>query len=95
MIGLTIGGILWESWEIRGECVVWFVLHSLATIANGFVQNVDQYLFAIHCRTRTCGRTETNIALTTEMLPRKENWIGHHCYQWVMEPCLYYLFVEW
>src|SRR5262245_32168764 len=47
MIGLTIGGILWGILgDKKGRKSVLFgsiLLYSLATIANGFVKNVDQY----------------------------------------------------
>ena len=47
MLGLTIGGILWGILgDKKGRRHVLFgsiLLYSLATIANGFVTNIDQY----------------------------------------------------
>src|ERR1700733_10979313 len=47
MIGLTIGGIAWGILgDKKGRKSVLFgsiLLYSLATIANGFANNVDQY----------------------------------------------------
>ena len=47
MIGLTIGGIVWGMLgDKKGRKSVLFgsiLLYSLATIANGFVTDVDQY----------------------------------------------------
>src|SRR5882672_4269489 len=49
MFGLTIGGILWGILgDKKGRKSVLFgsiLLYSAATIANGFVQHVDQYLW--------------------------------------------------
>src|SRR6218665_1393279 len=47
MLGLLIGGIIWGIMgDKRGRLSVLFgsiILYSLANIANGFVQSVDQY----------------------------------------------------
>src|SRR5690348_471269 len=47
MIGLVIGGLIWGVLgDKKGRKSVLFgsiILYSLATIANGFVTNVDQY----------------------------------------------------
>ena len=47
MLGLTVGGIFWGIMgDKKGRKSVLFssiILYSLATIANGFVTNVEQY----------------------------------------------------
>ena len=77
MIGLTIGGILWGIMgDKKGRKSVLFgsiLLYSLATIANGFVTDVDQYSWLrFIAGLGLAGELGASITLTSELLP-KEN----------------------
>ena len=81
MIGLTIGGILWGIMgDKKGRKNVLFgsiLLYSIATIANGFVQNVDQYLWLrFIAGLGLAGELGASITLTTELLPKEKRGIG-------------------
>jgi len=81
MIGLTIGGILWGIMgDKKGRRNVLFgsiLLYSLATIANGFVQTVDQYVWLrFIAGLGLAGELGASITLTTELLPKEKRGIG-------------------
>lgn len=81
MIGLTIGGILWGMLgDKKGRKSVLFgsiLLYSLATIANGFVQNVDQYTWLrFIAGLGLAGELGASITLTSELLPKEKRGIA-------------------
>jgi len=81
MIGLTIGGILWGILgDKKGRKNVLFgsiLLYSIATIANGFVTNVDQYTWLrFIAGLGLAGELGASITLTSEMLPKEKRGIG-------------------
>jgi len=81
MIGLTIGGILWGIMgDKKGRKNVLFgsiLLYSLATIANGFVQTMDQYTWLrFIAGLGLAGELGASITLTTELLPKEKRGIG-------------------
>jgi len=81
MIGLVLGGIAWGIMgDKRGRKSVLFgsiLLYSLATIGNGLVQNVDQYLLLrFIAALGLAGELGASITLTTEMLPKEKRGIG-------------------
>ena len=74
MIGLTLGGIGWGILgDKKGRKNVLFgsiLLYSIATIANGLVKNVDQYLWLrFIAGLGLAGELGASITLTAEMLP--------------------------
>lgn len=81
MIGLVLGGILWGMiGDKKGRLSVLFgsiLLYSLANIANGLVQNVDQYKW---CRfiagIGLAGELGAGITLVSELLPKEKRGIG-------------------
>ncbi|MCU0323298.1 MAG: MFS transporter, partial [Chitinophagaceae bacterium] len=81
MIGLVIGGILWGILgDKKGRKSVLFgsiLLYSLATIANGFVQNVDQYTWLrFIAGLGLAGELGASITLTSELLPKEKRGIA-------------------
>jgi MFS family permease len=87
MLGLTVGGILWGILgDKKGRKSVLFgsiLLYSLATIANGFVQTVDQYTWLrFIAGLGLAGELGASITLTSELLP-KETWYccRYYCHQ--------------
>ncbi|MDP4265076.1 MAG: MFS transporter [Bacteroidota bacterium] len=81
MIGLTIGGILWGILgDKKGRKSVLFgsiLLYSLATIANGFTKNIDQYLWLrFIAGLGLAGELGASITLTSEMLPKEKRGIA-------------------
>lgn len=81
MIGLTIGGIAWGMLgDKRGRKSVLFgsiLLYSLATIANGFVHNVDQYTWLrFIAGLGLAGELGASITLTSELLPKEKRGIA-------------------
>jgi len=81
MIGLTVGGILWGILgDKKGRKNVLFgsiLLYSLATIANGFVTNVDQYtLLRFIAGLGLAGELGASITLTSELLPKERRGLG-------------------
>ena len=81
MIGLTIGGILWGILgDKKGRKNVLFgsiLLYSLATIANGFVTEIDQYSWLrFVAGLGLAGELGASITLTSEMLPKEKRGIG-------------------
>lgn len=81
MIGLTIGGIAWGMLgDKRGRKSVLFgsiLLYSIATIANGFVSNVDQYTWLrFIAGLGLAGELGASITLTSELLPKEKRGIA-------------------
>jgi MFS transporter, putative metabolite:H+ symporter len=81
MIGLTIGGILWGMLgDKKGRKSVLFgsiLLYSLATIANGFVQTVEQYTWLrFIAGLGLAGELGASITLTSELLPKEKRGIA-------------------
>jgi MFS family permease len=81
MLGLTIGGILWGIiGDKKGRRNVLFgsiCLYSLATIANGFVTNIDQYTFLrFIAGLGLAGELGASITLTSELLPKEKRGIA-------------------
>ena len=81
MIGLTLGGIGWGILgDKKGRKNVLFgsiLLYSIATIANGLVKNVDQYLWLrFIAGLGLAGELGASITLTAEMLPKEKRGIG-------------------
>src|SRR5215213_11088958 len=81
MIGLTIGGIAWGMLgDKRGRKSVLFgsiLLYSLATIANGFVKDIDQYSWLrFIAGLGLAGELGASITLVSEMLPKEKRGIG-------------------
>ncbi len=81
MIGLTIGGIAWGIMgDKKGRKSVLFgsiLLYSLATLANGFVQTPDQYLWLrFIAGLGLAGELGASITLTSEMLPPQKRGLA-------------------
>ena len=81
MIGLTLGGIAWGILgDKKGRKSVLFgsiLLYSLATIANGFVTNIDQYLWLrFIAGLGLAGELGASITLTSELLPKEKRGLA-------------------
>jgi len=81
MLGLTIGGILWGMLgDKKGRKSVLFgsiLLYSLATIANGFVTDVNQYMvLRFIAGLGLAGELGASITLTSELLPKEKRGIA-------------------
>jgi putative MFS transporter len=81
MLGLTFGGIVWGILgDKKGRKAVLFgsiLLYSLATIANGFVTDVNQYTFLrFIAGLGLAGELGASITLTSELLPKKKRGIA-------------------
>jgi putative MFS transporter len=81
MLGLTIGGIAWGILgDKKGRKSVLFgsiLLYSLATIANGFVNSVDQYTWLrFIAGLGLAGELGASITLTSELLPKEKRGIA-------------------
>jgi len=81
MIGLLIGGILWGVMgDKKGRLSVLFgsiVLYSLANIANGMVQTVNQYaLLRFIAGVGLAGELGAGITLVSELLPKEKRGLG-------------------
>lgn len=81
MIGLLIGGILWGVLgDKKGRLKVLYasiILYSLGNIANGFVQNVNQYaLIRFITGIGLAGELGAGITLVSELLPKEKRGIG-------------------
>jgi len=81
MIGLVIGGIVWGMLgDKRGRKSVLFgsiLLYSLATIANGLVQTVEQYTWLrFIAALGLAGELGASITLTSEMLSKEKRGIA-------------------
>lgn len=82
MLGLVVGGILWGMLgDKKGRKSVLFgsiVLYSAATIANGFVQTVEQYtILRFVAALGLAGELGASITLVSEMLPKDKRGIGN------------------
>jgi putative MFS transporter len=81
MLGLLIGGILWGVLgDKKGRLKVLFasiILYSLGNIANGFVQNVNQYaLVRFITGIGLAGELGAGITLVSELLPKEKRGIA-------------------
>jgi len=81
MIGLAIGGIIWGILgDKKGRKSVLFgsiLLYSLATIANGFVNDIDQYMWLrFIAGLGLAGELGASITLTSELLPKEKRAIA-------------------
>ncbi len=81
MFGLVIGGIVWGMLgDKKGRKSVLFgsiLLYSLATIANGFVQDVQTYTWLrFIAGLGLAGELGASITLTSELLPKEKRGIA-------------------
>ena len=81
MLGLAVGGIIWGILgDKAGRKKVLFgsiLLYSLATIANGFVKDVDQYTWLrFIAGVGLAGELGASITLVSEMLPKEKRGMG-------------------
>src|SRR5256885_16165321 len=81
MIGLLIGGILWGVLgDKKGRLKVLFasiILYSLGNIANGFVQNVNQYaIIRFITGLGLAGELGAGVTLVTELLSKVKRGLG-------------------
>ena len=81
MWGMLLGGILWGVLgDKKGRLSVLFgsiLLYSLANIANGFVQNVDQYAWLrLIAGVGLAGELGAGITLVSESLPKEKRGYG-------------------
>jgi MFS transporter, putative metabolite:H+ symporter len=81
MLGLVIGGIAWGIMgDKKGRKSVLFgsiLLYSLATFANGFVTNIEQYTWLrFIAALGLAGELGASITLTSEMLPKEKRGIA-------------------
>ncbi len=81
MWGMLLGGILWGVLgDKKGRLSVLFgsiLLYSLANIANGFVQNIDQYAWLrLIAGVGLAGELGAGITLVAESLPKEKRGYG-------------------
>jgi putative MFS transporter len=81
MVGLLIGGILWGIMgDKKGRLSVLFgsiILYSLANIANGMVQTVNQYaLLRFIAGVGLAGELGAGITLVSELLPKEKRGLA-------------------
>src|SRR6476659_8018363 len=81
MLGLLVGGILWGVLgDKKGRLKVLYasiILYSLGNIANGFIQNVNQYaLIRFITGIGLAGELGAGITLVTELLPKEKRGIA-------------------
>lgn len=81
MWGLLLGGIIWGVMgDKRGRLSVLFgsiILYSLANIANGFVQTVDQYKWIrFVAGLGLAGELGAGITLVSELIPKEKRGIA-------------------
>lgn len=81
MGGLLVGGIIWGVMgDIRGRLSVLFgsiILYSLANIANGFVETVDQYkLIRFIAGLGLAGELGAGITLVSELTPKEKRGVA-------------------
>ena len=81
MVGLLIGGIIWGVMgDKKGRLSVLFgsiILYSVANIANGFVQNVDQYkLIRFVAGVGLAGELGAGITLVSELISKEKRGIA-------------------
>src|ERR1700749_1023660 len=81
MIGLLVGGIIWGILgDKKGRLKVLYasiILYSIGNIANGFVQDVNQYaLVRFFTGIGLAGELGAGITLVSELLPKEKRGIG-------------------
>ncbi|HEX8659694.1 MAG TPA: MFS transporter, partial [Hymenobacter sp.] len=81
MGGMLLGGILWGVLgDKRGRLSVLFgsiLLYSLANLANGFVQTIDQYAWLrLIAGIGLAGELGAGITLVSESLPKEQRGYG-------------------
>src|SRR6187551_641655 len=81
MIGLAVGGIIWGILgDKKGRKSVLFgsiLLYSLATIANGFVTDIEQYAWLrFIAGLGLAGELGASITLTSELLPKEKRGLA-------------------
>lgn len=81
MMGLLVGGILWGILgDKKGRLKVLYasiILYSLGNIANGFVQDVNQYaLIRFITGVGLAGELGAGITLVSELLPKEKRGVG-------------------
>lgn len=81
MVGLMLGGILWGAMgDKKGRLSVLFgsiILYSLANIASGMVQTVNQYaLLRFIAGVGLAGELGAGITLVSELLPKERRGLG-------------------
>jgi MFS transporter, putative metabolite:H+ symporter len=81
MLGLVIGGLIWGVLgDKKGRKSVLFgsiLLYSLATIANGFVNDINQYTWLrFIAGLGLAGELGASITLTSEILPKEKRGIA-------------------
>ena len=81
MFGLLIGGIIWGIMgDKRGRLSVLFgsiLIYSLANIANGFVETVQQYkIIRFIAGLGLAGELGAGITLVSEMIPKQKRGIA-------------------
>ncbi len=81
MVGLMLGGIIWGIMgDKKGRLSVLFgsiLLYSIANIANGMVQTVNQYaLLRFIAGVGLAGELGAGITLVAELLPKERRGIG-------------------
>lgn len=81
MAGLLLGGIIWGVMgDKRGRLSVLFgsiILYSLANIANGFVENVEQYkIIRFIAGLGLAGELGAGITLVSELTPKNKRGIA-------------------
>lgn len=81
MIGLLLGGIFWGVLgDKKGRLSVLFgsiLLYSVANVANGFVQTVEQYAWArFVAGLGLAGELGAGITLVSEILPKEKRGVG-------------------
>ena len=81
MIGLLIGGIIWGILgDKKGRLSVLFgsiLLYSVANFLNGYVQTVDQYMWArFVAGLGLAGELGAGITLVSEIMPKEKRGLG-------------------
>src|ERR1035437_889048 len=81
MVGMLIGGIAWGVLgDKKGRLSVLFgsiILYSIANIANGFVQSVEQYaVLRFIAGIGLAGELGAGVTLVSEMLPKEYRGYG-------------------
>src|SRR6202008_3782054 len=81
MIGLVVGGIIWGIMgDKKGRLSVLFgsiILYSLANIANGFVQNLEQFrAVRFIAGLGLAGELGAGITLVSELIPKNKRGIA-------------------
>ncbi len=81
MVGMLLGGIIWGIMgDKKGRLPVLFItisLYSLANIANGFVQNIEQYAFLrFFAGLGLAGELGIGITLVSEVMSKEKRGYG-------------------